>query len=73
MMRSGAGGSPSQSPAVTALPKGEPLAKPMDCQGLSLWERWHCISNDGEGEDAARERVSQRETPGTQAGHQYTI
>ena len=24
----------------------------MDCQGLSLWERWHCVSNDGEGEDA---------------------
>ncbi len=45
----------------------------MDCQGLSLWERWHCISNDGEGEDAAREWVSQRETPGTQAGHQYKI
>ena len=22
----------------------------MDCQSLSLWERWHCVSNDGEGE-----------------------
>ena len=22
-------------------------------QSLSLWERWHCVSNDGEGEDAA--------------------
>ena len=22
----------------------------MDCQSLSLWERWHCTSNDGEGE-----------------------
>ena len=34
MMRSGAGGSPSQSPAVTALPKGEPLAKPETLHGL---------------------------------------
>ena len=24
----------------------------VDCQSLSLWERWHCVSNDGEGEDA---------------------
>ncbi len=23
----------------------------MECQGLSPWERWHCVSNDGEGED----------------------
>ena len=22
-------------------------------QSLSLWERWHCVSNDGEGEPAA--------------------
>ena len=22
----------------------------MDCQSLSLWERWRCVSNDGEGE-----------------------
>ena len=22
----------------------------VDCQSLSLWERWHCVSNDGEGE-----------------------
>ena len=52
-----AASSPSQSPAVTALPKGEPLAKPRAlpyCQSLSLWERWHCVSNDGEGEDAIR-------------------
>ena len=25
----------------------------MDCQGLSLWERWHGVSRDGEGEDAS--------------------
>jgi len=25
------------------------------CQGLSLWERWHGVSRDGEGEDACRE------------------
>ena len=24
----------------------------MDCQGLPLWGRWHCVSNDGEGENA---------------------
>ena len=24
----------------------------VDCQSLSLWERWHCVSNDGEGGDA---------------------
>ena len=24
----------------------------VDCQGLSLWERWHGVSRDGEGEDA---------------------
>ena len=37
-----------------ALPKGEPLAKPKTlphCQSLSLWERWHRVSDDGEGED----------------------
>ena len=22
------------------------------CQGLSLWERWHGVSRDGEGKDA---------------------
>ena len=27
-------GSPSQSPTVTALPKGEPLAKPVTLRGL---------------------------------------
>ncbi len=26
----------------------------MDCQSLPLWGRWHCVSNDGEGEAAAR-------------------
>ena len=38
-----------------APPKGEPLAVRKSlrfCQGLSLWERWHCVSNDGEGEAA---------------------
>ena len=42
-----AASSPSQSPAVTALPKGEPLAKPKAlpyCQSLSLWERWICAA-----------------------------
>ena len=29
----------------------------MDCQGLSLWERWHCASNDGEGEDAEKNAI----------------
>ena len=24
----------------------------MDCKSLSLWERWHRVSDDGEGEDA---------------------
>ena len=36
-----------------APPKGEPLAKPETlpyCQSLSLWERWHRVSDDGEGE-----------------------
>ena len=60
-------GSPSQSPSVTACPlfvaarhlpptggslsKGEPRTQQ---QGpcLPLWGRWHCASNDGEGEDA---------------------
>ena len=43
---------PSQSPAVTALPKGEPLAKPKAlpyCQSLSPRERRHGASRDGEG------------------------
>ena len=47
----------SASLRSAALPKGEPLAKRETlpyCQSLSLWERWHCISNDGEGEDACR-------------------
>ena len=48
--------SPSQSHICsTALPKGEPLAKPETlpyCQRLSLWERWHGVSRDGEGEAA---------------------
>ena len=39
------------------LSKGKPLAKLETwpyCQSLSLWERWHCVSNDGEGEDAEK-------------------
>ena len=39
--------SPSQSPAVTAPPKGEPLAKPRTlpyCQSLSPRERWICAA-----------------------------
>ena len=51
------GSSPSQSPAVTALPKGEPLAKPEAlpyCQSLSPRERWlRPTGADREGEDAA--------------------
>ena len=27
----------------------------MDCQSLSLWERWHRVSDDGEGEDADKQ------------------
>ena len=45
-----------------APPKGEPLAKPETlpyCQGLSLWERWHGASRDGEGEDAKGETTMQ--------------
>ena len=48
--------------AMPALPKGEPLAwrqsfrlKPQSVrfrQSLSLWERCHGVSRDGEGEDA---------------------
>ena len=30
-----------------------------DCQGLSLWERWHGASRDGEGEDAKGETTMQ--------------
>mgnify|MGYP005931283469 CR=1 FL=1 len=26
-------------------------------QSLSLWERWHCVSNDGEGEPAEKENI----------------
>ena len=45
----------SASLRSAALPKGEPLAKRQTfwfCQGLSLWERWHAIGRDGEGEAA---------------------
>ena len=49
--------SPSQSPAVTALPKGEPLAKPVTLCGLPrplpLGEV-DLRSKDGEGEDTNR-------------------
>ena len=38
----------SSSPAHFEL---EPETLP-PCQGLSLWERWHGVSNDGEGEAA---------------------
>ena len=31
----------------------------VDCQGLSLWERWHCASNDGEGEVAVLRGILQ--------------
>ena len=60
----------SVSQCSTALPKGEPLAKPESCpqcQSLSLWERWHCVSNDGEGEAVNKE--STRPSPAdVQAG-----
>mgnify|MGYP006914616516 CR=1 len=26
-------------------------------QSLSLWERWHCVSNDREGEPAEKENI----------------
>ncbi len=28
----------------------------MGCQGLSFWESWHCVSNDGEGENADKKK-----------------
>ena len=47
----------------TAPPKGEPLAKPKTlpyCQGLSLWERWHGVSRDGEGKPASKRQIYEK-------------
>ena len=56
--------SPSQSHIrSTAPPKGEPLAKPETlpyCQGLSLWERWHGVSRDGEGKPASKRQIYEK-------------
>ena len=57
--------SPLLSPAVTSSPgAGEVFPQRESpwqstqtsslCQGLSLWERWHGVCRDGEGEDADR-------------------
>ena len=53
---------PFLSPAATSSPgAGEVCQREslwrnrklcMDCQSLSLWERWHRASDDGEGEAA---------------------
>ena len=46
-----------------APPKGEPLAKPETlpyCQGLSLWERWHGVSRDGEGKPASKRQIYEK-------------
>ena len=32
----------------------------MDCQGLSLWERWHGVSRDGEGEPASKRQIYEK-------------
>ena len=43
--------------------KGEPLAKPETlpyCQGLSLWERWHGVSRDGEGKPASKRQIYEK-------------
>ena len=44
--------------SAPALPKGEPWAKRAGfagCKSLSLWERWHRASDDGEGKPVSRE------------------
>ena len=55
---------PSQSHIrSTAPPRGEPLAKPKTlpyCQGLSLWERWHGVSRDGEGKPASKRQIYEK-------------
>ena len=49
---------------VRQLPqRGEPLAKPKTlpyCQGLSLWERWHGVSRDGEGKPASKRQIYEK-------------
>ena len=43
--------------------KGEPLAEPKTlpyCQGLSLWERWHGVSRDGEGKPASKRQIYEK-------------
>ena len=44
--------------SAPAPPKGEPWAKRAGfagCKSLSLWERWHRASDDGEGKPVSRE------------------
>ena len=59
-------GSPSQSSrfARCQLPQsGSPWQSTQSsslCQGLSLWERWHGVSRDGEGEDAKTKSMGLR-------------
>ena len=39
------------------------MAKPETlpyCQGLSLWERWHGVSRDGEGKPASRRQIYEK-------------
>ena len=55
-IESNCAGSPSQSRFACQLSRREsPWHKDevcKYCQGLPLWGRWHCVSNDGEGEEA---------------------
>ena len=54
----------SVSHSFDSSPKGgEPLAKPKTlpyCQGLSLWERWHGVSRDGEGKPASKRQIYEK-------------
>ena len=39
------------------------MAKPETlpyCQGLSLWERWHGVSRDGEGKPASKRQIYEK-------------
>ena len=39
------------------------MAKPETlpyCQGLSLWERWHGVSRDGEGKHASKRQIYEK-------------
>ena len=49
---------------VRQLPqRGSPWQKPETlpyCQGLSLWERWHGVSRDGEGKPASKRQIYEK-------------